>query len=73
MEWDATQLKQLESYVDSIPGVFGGILVPLRHSLRISDQNAIIQPDILVDKNKKIWKMKIPLKIKIFSWYLVEG
>jgi hypothetical protein len=53
--------------VDSIPGVFGGILVPLRHSLRISDQNAIIQPDILVDKNKKIWKMKIPLKIKIFG------
>jgi hypothetical protein len=24
--------------------------------------NAIIQPDIPVDKNKKIWKMKIPLK-----------
>ena len=35
--------------------------------------NAIIQPDILVDKNKKIWKMKIPLKIKIFGWYLRRG
>jgi hypothetical protein len=29
MEWDATQLKQLESYVDSSRGVFGGILVPI--------------------------------------------
>jgi hypothetical protein len=28
--------------------------------------NAIVQPEISVDKNKKIWKMKIPLKIKIF-------
>jgi hypothetical protein len=35
--------------------------------------NAIIQPEIPVDKNKKIWKMKIPLKIKIFGWYLCRG
>jgi hypothetical protein len=35
--------------------------------------NAIIQPDIRVEKNKKIWKMKIPLKIKIFGCYLRRG
>jgi hypothetical protein len=32
--------------------------------------NAIIQSDIPVDDNKKIWKMKIPLKTKILGWYL---
>jgi hypothetical protein len=30
--------------------------------------NVIIQLKIPVDKNKKIWKTKIPLKIKIFGW-----
>ena len=29
---------------------------------------ALIQPP--VDSNKKIWKMKIPLKTKVFAWYL---
>jgi hypothetical protein len=29
--------------------------------------------DLPVDNNKKIWKMKIPLKIKIFGWYLRRG
>jgi hypothetical protein len=31
---------------------------------------AIIQSNIPVNSNKKIWKMKIPLKTKIFGWYL---
>jgi hypothetical protein len=35
--------------------------------------NAIIQFDIPVDDNKKIWKMKIPLKTKIFGWYVRRG
>ena len=34
---------------------------------------ALIQPVVPVDNNKKIWKMKIPLKIKIFAWYLRRG
>lgn len=34
---------------------------------------ALIQPSIPVDNNKKIWKMKIPLKTKIFAWYLRRG
>jgi hypothetical protein len=33
----------------------------------------LTQPDMPVDNNKKIWKMKIPLKIKIFAWYLRRG
>ena len=35
--------------------------------------NAILLSDLPVDSNKKIWKMKIPLKIKIFGWYLRRG
>ena len=34
---------------------------------------ALIQSDVPVDINKKIWKMKIPLKNKIFAWYLRRG
>ncbi|EMS60311.1 Aminoacylase-1 [Triticum urartu] len=31
---------------------------------------ALIQSYVLVDNSKKIWKMKISLKNKIFAWYL---
>ena len=36
---------------------------------------ALIQPDIPVDSanNNKLWKMKIPLKTKVFAWYLRRG
>jgi hypothetical protein len=34
--------------------------------------NALILPDVPVYDNKKIWKMKIPLK-KVFTWYLRRG
>jgi hypothetical protein len=34
---------------------------------------AIIQSDISVNNNKKIWNMKIPLKTKEFGWYLRRG
>jgi hypothetical protein len=34
---------------------------------------AIIQSDIPVNNNKKIWKMKIPLKTKKNGWYLRRG
>ncbi len=26
-----------------------------------------------IDRNKCIWKLKMPLKIKIFMWYLLKG
>jgi hypothetical protein len=35
--------------------------------------NALIQPNITVDNNLKIWKMKIALKTKVFAWYLRRG
>ena len=34
---------------------------------------ALIQPYIPVDNNQKVWRMKIPLKIKVFAWYLRRG
>ena len=30
---------------------------------------ALVHPEVSVDDNKTIWKMKIPLKVKIFTWY----
>jgi hypothetical protein len=35
--------------------------------------NALILSDSRVYDNKKIWKMKIPLKNKFFAWYLRRG
>jgi hypothetical protein len=35
--------------------------------------NALILSDLLVYDNKKIWKMKIPLKNNFFAWYLRRG
>jgi hypothetical protein len=35
--------------------------------------NALIYLDVPVDNNKMIWKMKIPLKTKVFGWYLHRG
>jgi hypothetical protein len=34
---------------------------------------ALIEPVQPVLNNKAIWKMKIPLKTKIFAWYLGSG
>jgi hypothetical protein len=34
---------------------------------------ALIQPVEPVSNNKLIWKMKIPLKTKVFAWYLRRG
>jgi hypothetical protein len=35
----------------------------------------LIQSDIPIDKinNDKVWKLKLPLCIKVFGWYLRNG
>jgi hypothetical protein len=35
--------------------------------------NVLIQPDFTVHNNLNFWKIKIPLKIKVFTWYLHRG
>jgi hypothetical protein len=37
--------------------------------------NALILPDVPIDKISidKLWKLKIPLRIKVFGWYLHKG
>jgi hypothetical protein len=35
--------------------------------------NVLIRPELPVNNNSKIWKMKIPLRTKIFAWYLRRG
>ena len=34
---------------------------------------ALIQSNMPVDSHKKLWKMKMPLKTKIFAWYVRRG
>lgn len=34
---------------------------------------ALAQAEVPVDNNRKIWCMKVPLKLKIFRWYLRKG
>jgi hypothetical protein len=34
---------------------------------------ALVDTNIPVDNNQKIWKMKVPLKVKIFAWHLEKG
>ena len=34
---------------------------------------ALTHSEVPVSNNKKIWKSKIPLKVKIFMWYLRKG
>jgi hypothetical protein len=37
--------------------------------------NVLIQPELPIDKisNNRLWKLKIPLRIKVFGWYLRKG
>jgi hypothetical protein len=37
--------------------------------------NALILLDVPIDKisNDKLWKLKIPLRIKVFGWYVRKG
>jgi hypothetical protein len=37
--------------------------------------NALILPDVPINSisNNKLWKLKIPLWIKVFRWYLRKG
>jgi hypothetical protein len=37
--------------------------------------NALILPNVPIDSvsNNKLWKLKIPLRIKVFGWYLRKG
>src|SRR5438105_208673 len=34
---------------------------------------ALIHSAVSVDNNKNIWNMKVPLKVRIFTWYLRKG
>jgi hypothetical protein len=52
---------------------FVGTLMRVVSSRWIQLNNALIQHDILVNNNLKVWKMKILLKSKVFVWYLRRG
>jgi hypothetical protein len=72
--WNAL-LQRLDSiHLSTGPDEFRRNLHPNGKFLVDSLYKAIIQSDIPVNCNKKIWKMKIPLKTNFFLyWYLHRG
>jgi hypothetical protein len=71
--WNAL-LQRLDSIqLSAGPDKFCWNLHPNRKFSVGSLYKAIILCDIPVNSNKKIWKMKIPLKTKIFCWYFRRG
>jgi hypothetical protein len=52
----------------------GGIYMKME-ILVASMYNALILPNVPIDKisNDKLWKLKIPLRIKVFGWYICKG
>jgi hypothetical protein len=71
--WNAL-LQRLESIqLSTGPNEFCRNLHPNGNFSIDSLYKAIIQSDILVDNNKKTWKMKIPLRTKKIRWYLRRG
>jgi hypothetical protein len=71
--WDALVLRLASIHLTQGPD-------ELHWSLNVNGKfsvdsmyKALIQPIEPVSSNKLIWKMKIPLKTKVFAWYLRRG
>jgi hypothetical protein len=71
--WNALLLRLKSIQLSKGPDEFRWNLQSNEKFTVSSLYNAIVQPNIPVDKDKKIWKMKIPLKNKSFGWYLHRG
>jgi hypothetical protein len=54
---------------------FVGIFMGMEKISVDSMYNALIQPDVPIDKinNNTLWKLKIPLRAEVFRWYLRKG
>jgi hypothetical protein len=66
--WNALLQHLASIQISSGPMYFCGIYMPM-----VILYNAILLSDLPVYNNKKVWKMKIPLKTKSFAWYLCRG
>ena len=71
--WNALLLRLDSVQLTEDPDKFRWNLTKNGEFSVYSMYRALIQPVVPVDTNKKIWKMKIPLKTKVFAWYLRRG
>jgi hypothetical protein len=73
VNWEALLLQLANIQITSGKDIFGWNLLENGKFSVAFMYNALTLPDVPVYDNKKIWKMKIPLKNKIFAWYLCRG
>jgi hypothetical protein len=73
VSWDALLLRLANIQLTTGKDIFRWNLHENGKFSVASLYNALILSDLPVYDNKKIWKMKIPLKNKIFAWYLRRG
>jgi hypothetical protein len=71
--WNALLLRLADIQLSDAPEEFRWNLHKSGAFSVDSMYNALIHLDTLVDDNKMIWKMKIPLKTKVFGCYLRRG
>jgi hypothetical protein len=75
VDWDALLQRLANVQLQAGPDEFRWNLhEDGKFSVR-SMYNSLIHPDIPIDKhsNNKLWKLKIPLRINVFGWYLRRG
>jgi hypothetical protein len=70
VSWNALLQRLANIHLQTGPDEFRWNLHENGKFLFDSMYNALIQPDVPIDKisNNKIWKLKIPLQIKVFGW-----
>jgi hypothetical protein len=65
-------LSRIKVHLSTVRDEFKWNLSTSRHFTVRSMYNALIN-NAKILYFKPLWKMKIPLKIKIFMWYLIRG
>jgi hypothetical protein len=75
VSWNALLLSLVNIQLQPVHDVFRWNQHENGKCLVASMYNALIRPELPIDKNSnnKLWKLKRPLRIKIFGWYLCKG
>ena len=71
--WQALQERLAEIHLSTDRDQFRWNLLKSGKFSVGSMYDALVHSDMPSINNKYLWKMKVPLKIKIFTWYLRRG
>jgi hypothetical protein len=75
VSWNALLLHLVNIQLQPVHDVFRWNVQENGKFSVASMYNVLIQPDLPIDKitNNRLWKLKLPLHIKVFGWYLRKG